>query len=1083
MRVLFLILLIITFFAGVVKGEGDILAIKLTDSAPVQYCNVPVPLAESLTIEGNFILTGMKVSINEGYNAGEDTLVYKGSIGNIVATWYELQGYLLLKGDANTTVDNYRDAIKLVRYKNNKLIPTLGTRKITITLEDADYYVGTEHFYRFVSKSGIKWTEAEAEAKSDAMKYYGLRGYLATITSMYENSFIQSKTKGVGWIGASDATVEGDWRWVTGPEGLNGGLLFWKGTGYQAKMNNPAGVYGPVNGVYHNWNRWDQGFSSSLPTSTWEPNQSGEEDYAHITYFPSNANDSYKWNDLPNIGGSGDYASAGYLIEFGGTPGDPKVYLSATLNLQVNTMLFVNRGIQAAICEGESIVLNKADTTRAVYSWTPADGSLSSTIIASPTAKPKITTTYLVTATRGVCTDTATYKVKVNPKPLVSLGRDTTICNPGNILLTTKTQFESYHWLPNAETTASINVIKNGNYSVNVTDISGCKASAGIKVSFTDKPKMEFSGLNTLICGKKSDILNITTNKGSFTVERLSDGIIFNNLSVSVPDFGSYNLKIKATDEFSCYSDSVISFGFRKTPTVDFSVDSTKCYGYNLDVKYLGDATRNISDFVWIFGGDTLKRGIGVDAYLVPLGINRATRDLKLIVTDQGCSNDKTLYDIKVIPNLKMKVLNSLGCEPFTAKFVADNTETVTYDWNFGDGNILSGPTSNPSNTYLKDGYFPVKLKVTTSKGCSNEVRIDSMVYVAPIPTIGFTTFPAECLEKGNHEISYNGTGDQLDTYLWDLSKFDSEEIINNPGKTQGPLVFNLKNKPQANIGLKVISKYNCQSKDAAILVKRIPDFSVSASSNAGCIPFVPLFSTMTNDPVDHVNYSWDFGDGTTGSGDEVNHAYTEPDHKYDVVLTALSSTTGCFDTLISKEFVFAYPKPKAAFSMDNNIVYNDKPDVKFTDNSVGAATWLWNFGDGITSNLQNPSYHFVKMGHQVVSLEVANTDQCTDTVSQKVLIAFDRLFPPTGFSPNAPNEIDRVFKLNSEGLSPEGYHFTVLSRWNDIVFEVKDEIKGWDGRTKNGTFAPAGVYVWILNFTDFLGRKHRQTGTVTLVY
>jgi len=63
------------------------------------------------------------------------------------------------------------------------------------------------------------------------MMYYGLRGYLATITSQVENDFIKGKTKGVGWIGASDAAVEGDWRWVTGPEGLEDGgkgLLFWR---------------------------------------------------------------------------------------------------------------------------------------------------------------------------------------------------------------------------------------------------------------------------------------------------------------------------------------------------------------------------------------------------------------------------------------------------------------------------------------------------------------------------------------------------------------------------------------------------------------------------------------------------------------------------------------------------------------------------------------------------------------------------------------------------------------------------------------------------------------------------------------
>ena len=51
------------------------------------------------------------------------------------------------------------------------------------------------------------------------------------------------------------------------------------------------------------------------------------------------------------------------------------------------------------------------------------------------------------------------------------------------------------------------------------------------------------------------------------------------------------------------------------------------------------------------------------------------------------------------------------------------------------------------------------------------------------------------------------------------------------------------------------------------------------------------------------------------------------------------------------------------------------------------------------------------------------------------------------------------------------------------LFFEARDEIKGWNGQLSNGSFAPAGTYVWILDFKDFLGRKHRQNGSITLVY
>jgi hypothetical protein len=168
---------------------------------------------------------------------------------------------------------------------------------------------------------------------------------------------------------------------------------------------------------------------------------------------------------------------------------------------------------------------------------------------------------------------------------------------------------------------------------------------------------------------------------------------------------------------------------------------------------------------------------------------------------------------------------------------------------------------------------------------------------------------------------------------------------------------------------------------------------------------------------------------------------------------------------------------------MDHTIVYDDQPTVKFTNASLGATRYLWDFGDQTTSSEPMPSHDYGVMGYQTVLLEVFNEFNCNDTVTHKILVAFDRIFPPNGFSPNSPDPINRVFLLNSVGITPGGYHFTVLSRWNDLVFEARDEIKGWDGRMKNGTPAPSGTYLWILNFTDFLGRKHRQTGSVTLVY
>jgi len=207
-----------------------------------------------------------------------------------------------------------------IRAYATNIVGTSYGNTIILSLQYPVYFSTTGHYYRFVARPNISWTDARDEAMSDSMKYNGLRGYLATITSSEENTFVNEITKGTAWIGATDIAQNGYWRWVTGPEGLEDGgkgLLFWKGTGFQAK-SDPA-EYGSVNGAFQNWNYWNSPFSASLDPRMWEPNDTGGvEFYAHITFFPSDPADSYYWNDLPNSGATGDYISAGYIIEYGG---------------------------------------------------------------------------------------------------------------------------------------------------------------------------------------------------------------------------------------------------------------------------------------------------------------------------------------------------------------------------------------------------------------------------------------------------------------------------------------------------------------------------------------------------------------------------------------------------------------------------------------------------------------------------------------------------------------------------------------------------------------------------------------------
>ncbi|MEI6139406.1 MAG: PKD domain-containing protein [Mariniphaga sp.] len=667
-------------------------------------------------------------------------------------------------------------------------------------------------------------------------------------------------------------------------------------------------------------------------------------------------------------------------------------------------------------------------------------------------------------------------------KPSINLGADQTVCKPGTVALDAGKDFVRYSW-STSDSIPKIIASKTAVYSVKATNQFGCIAKDTISLSFIDNPKLDFAGLDTMICGSKDVLLDVKNDKGTLTFKRLFDGLVFNNPNISVPEFGHYKFNINAIDQYSCQTDTIVPINFEPIPTVDFSIDSLKCYGYNLVVKYLGNAKAKTSDFSWVFGNETIKHGIGIDSCSVPLGINRSSRDLKLTVSDKGCSNIKILRDIKVIPNLQMWTTDTLGCEPYTAQLTATNSESVDYVWDFGDGNFQSGFESGKvTNTYQNDGFYTVKLKVTTNQGCTNQISSDSLIHVAPIPSVGFSNLQSGCLEKSNQEIFYDGNGLIDDKYKWDLSALDSEEIAVNPLETKGPLILNLKNRPQASVGLQVISKFGCKSEKASISIKRKPDFAIGSKYNQGCAPFVTELTGVVFDPIDIVDFNWKFGDDSTGIGAPITHSYVEPNKKYTVTLTGKSRLTGCSQELINKNFITTYPNPTADFNILDKIIYADNPSASFINSSIGSTSYLWDFGDKTTSSLKDPSHVYSVKGYQDVLLTSYNEFMCSDTVSHKILIAFNRLFPPNGFSPNAPNIVDREFKLISEGVAPGGYHLRIVNRWNDIVFET-GEVKGWNGQMISGLPAPSGVYIWILDFNDFLGRRHRQSGTVTLFY
>ncbi len=257
-------------------------------------------------------LTGAKVSISAGYVASEDRLVFASQSG-IDGTFNTATGVLTLTGSASAAA--YEAALRSVQYQNLAAgAPDTRARQVTFSIgANSLYNPDNGHFYEFVAAAGISWTQAKSQAASRA--YYGKQGYLVTVTSAAENAFVGGKLAAAGWMGASDQAVERQWRWVTGPEGLedNGaGRRFFD----QAASCVNGSIGAPVNGEFNGW-------------TACEPNDfGGNEDFAH--FYADGL-----WNDYPeNIGAS----IGGYVVEYGGMPGDEQPQLFGTRDLEVKAL-------------------------------------------------------------------------------------------------------------------------------------------------------------------------------------------------------------------------------------------------------------------------------------------------------------------------------------------------------------------------------------------------------------------------------------------------------------------------------------------------------------------------------------------------------------------------------------------------------------------------------------------------------------------------------------------------------------------------------------------------------------------------
>lgn len=137
-----------------------------------------------------------------------------------------------------------------------------------------------------------------------------------------------------------------------------------------------------------------------------------------------------------------------------------------------------------------------------------------------------------------------------------------------------------------------------------------------------------------------------------------------------------------------------------------------------------------------------------------------------------GCSSSSSRSIRINQPVLSGTRTPTMGCAPVTCDFSASislpaGTTVTRYDWNFGDGAIISGNNPQVSHTYSGAGAYAATVSIQTNSGCTASYRFDSVYFgTPPITSRAYTATPVVC---GSDKAKFVAIAQQATSYDWDF--------------------------------------------------------------------------------------------------------------------------------------------------------------------------------------------------------------------------------------------------------------------------------------------------------------------------
>lgn len=394
------------------------------------------------------------------------------------------------------------------------------------------------------------------------------------------------------------------------------------------------------------------------------------------------------------------------------------------------------------------------------------------------------------------------------------------------------------------------------------------------------------------------------------------------------------------------------------------------CHPLEIQVRYcVGDtsavltAPGGFASYLWSTGETTQSITI--------YNPNPGVQNINCTITSvTGCQAVlSTIIDPIVIDPGFTMVPACYNTGQFTDTSVVFNDVAAQWTWDFGDGNTSN--QQNPSHTYSAPGNYNVQLITHSNLGCLDTIIIP--VTITPDPVADFL-LPTDCgLTVNFTDQSYIPAGGLgvLVGWEWDFGDGNTSNA-QNPTHTYA-------SAGTWDVQLVVTNDRNCTD---TIVLQYTNNEYPQAGFNMP--PLCGLTGTFTDGSQDFfggviTGWEWDFGDGNTSNSQSPAHTYTS-EGTYDVQLI-VTDDGGCTDTLVQQYTNNEFPVADMILPTDCglNVTFNDNSSDPAGGNITG---WQWDFGDGNTANVQNPSNTYASENIWPVQLIITDDAGCTDTVA-----------------------------------------------------------------------------------------------------